>query len=175
MFVACAYSSTYVTTCNSIVFERFSVDTQKRIKTVGWTGIDGAMRFRWQRNRSSVGKAWEQCRWFSNNMNSSGVPRHIKFVSQLQRWRAERRPQIRSEITVDRYHNNINLAQCFLHTYHSSPSVKNNKNTRNENSQPSIFDELRGVSSGYETLCRITTTNCCFNKSYASLLRHLLN
>ena len=135
VFVACAYSSTYVTTCNSIVFERFTVDTRKRIKTVGWTGIDGAMRFRWQRNRIRVGKAWEQCSWFSNKMNGSGVPRHIKFLSQLQRWRAERRPRVRSEITVDRYHNNINLAQCFLHTYHSSPSVKNNKKTRNENSQ----------------------------------------
>ena len=124
VFVACACSSTYVTTCNTIVFERFSVDTRKRIKTVGGTGIDGAMRFRWQRNRISVGKAWEQGRWFSNNMNGSGLPRHIMFLSQRQRWRAERRPQVRSEITVDRYQNNIIQAQCFLHTYHSSPSVK---------------------------------------------------
>ena len=37
LFVACAYSSTYVTTCNSIVFELFSVDSRKCIKTVVWT------------------------------------------------------------------------------------------------------------------------------------------
>ena len=29
----------HVTTCNSIVFERFSVDSRKRIKTVLWTRI----------------------------------------------------------------------------------------------------------------------------------------
>ena len=34
------WSSTYVTTCNFIVFERFSVGSQKRIKTVVWTRID---------------------------------------------------------------------------------------------------------------------------------------
>ena len=31
---------TYVTTCNSIVFERFCVDSPKSIKTVAWTRID---------------------------------------------------------------------------------------------------------------------------------------
>ena len=31
---------TYVTVCNSIAFERFSVDSRKRIKTVVWTQID---------------------------------------------------------------------------------------------------------------------------------------
>lgn len=36
---ACAYSSISVTMC-SIVFELFSVDSPKRIKTVVWTGID---------------------------------------------------------------------------------------------------------------------------------------
>ena len=40
VFVAFAYSSTYVTKCNSIVFERFSVDSRKRVKTVVWTRID---------------------------------------------------------------------------------------------------------------------------------------
>ena len=40
VFVVCAWSSTYVTTCNFIVFERFSVGSQKRIKTVVWTRID---------------------------------------------------------------------------------------------------------------------------------------
>ena len=40
MFVACTYSSTYVTTCNSMVLERFSVDSRKRIKKVVWTRID---------------------------------------------------------------------------------------------------------------------------------------
>ena len=34
------YVLTYVTKCNSIVFERFSVDSRKRIKTVVWTRID---------------------------------------------------------------------------------------------------------------------------------------
>ena len=38
-----AKSSTYVTTCDSIVFERFSVDGRKRIKTVVWTRIDGCV------------------------------------------------------------------------------------------------------------------------------------
>ena len=37
VFVACAWSSTYVTTCNSIVF---NVDSRKRIKTVMSTRID---------------------------------------------------------------------------------------------------------------------------------------
>ena len=42
MFVARAQSLTYmyVTTCNDIVFERFSLGSQKRIKTVVWTRID---------------------------------------------------------------------------------------------------------------------------------------
>ena len=39
-FVACAWRSTYVTTKSSIVFERFSVDSRKRIKTVIWTRVD---------------------------------------------------------------------------------------------------------------------------------------
>ena len=30
----------YVATCNNIVFERFSLGSQKRIKTVVWTRID---------------------------------------------------------------------------------------------------------------------------------------
>ena len=40
VFVAFAYSSTYLTKCNSIVFERFSVESRKRIKAVVWTRID---------------------------------------------------------------------------------------------------------------------------------------
>ena len=42
MFVARAQSLTYmyVTTCNDIVFERFSLGSQKRIKTVVWRRID---------------------------------------------------------------------------------------------------------------------------------------
>ena len=32
-----------VTTCNSIVFNHFSVDSRKRIKTVVWTRIDGCV------------------------------------------------------------------------------------------------------------------------------------
>ena len=40
VFVACAWSSTYVTTCNSIAF---SVDIRKRIKTVVWSPIDGCL------------------------------------------------------------------------------------------------------------------------------------
>ena len=35
-----AWSSTYVTTCYSIVFERFSADCRNCIKTVLWTQID---------------------------------------------------------------------------------------------------------------------------------------
>jgi len=35
--------------------------------------------------------------------------------------------------------------QCFI----------NRGNTKKRNAQPSIFDELRGVSSGDETLCRM--------------------
>ena len=35
--------------------------------------------------------------------------------------------------------------QCFI----------NRGNTKKRNAQPSIFEELRGVSSGDETLCRI--------------------
>ena len=40
LFVACALSLTYVTTCNSMVLERYSVDSRRRIKTVVWTRID---------------------------------------------------------------------------------------------------------------------------------------
>ena len=40
MFVECAQSSIYVTTCDSTVFERFTVDSLKRIKTLVWTRID---------------------------------------------------------------------------------------------------------------------------------------
>ena len=32
-----------VTTCNSIVFKHFSVDSRKRIKMVVWTQIDGCV------------------------------------------------------------------------------------------------------------------------------------
>ena len=40
-FGTCAKSATYVTTCNSIVFQQFSVDTRKHIKTtLVWTRID---------------------------------------------------------------------------------------------------------------------------------------
>ena len=42
VFEACVYSSTCVTTRNSIVFERSSVDSRKRIKSVVWTRIDHA-------------------------------------------------------------------------------------------------------------------------------------
>ena len=40
VFAACAQSSTYVTTCNCIVFECFSVDRWKSIRPVVWTRID---------------------------------------------------------------------------------------------------------------------------------------
>ena len=42
MFVARAQSLTYmyVTTFSTVVFERFSLGSQKRIKTVVWTRID---------------------------------------------------------------------------------------------------------------------------------------
>ena len=40
MFAACAQSSTYVTTCNCILFECFSVDRWKSIRPVVWTRID---------------------------------------------------------------------------------------------------------------------------------------
>ena len=40
VFVACAESSAYIKTCNSIVFKRFSVENRKRIKTVVRTRID---------------------------------------------------------------------------------------------------------------------------------------
>ena len=55
VFVACTQSSTYVTTCNSIVFERFSADSQKRMKKVVWTPIhrcvfyDNENAFFWKR------------------------------------------------------------------------------------------------------------------------------
>lgn len=40
VFVACAESSTYVTTRSAIVFLRFCLDSRKRIKSVVWTRID---------------------------------------------------------------------------------------------------------------------------------------
>ena len=40
LFVACAESSTYVTTRDAIVFLRFCLDSRKRIKSVVWTRID---------------------------------------------------------------------------------------------------------------------------------------
>ena len=52
-----AKSSTYVTTCDSTVFERFCVDGRKRIKTVVWTRIDGCF---FDDNENEL--VWTECK-----------------------------------------------------------------------------------------------------------------
>ena len=73
VFVACAWSSADVTTCNFIVFERFSVGSQKRIKTVVWTRIDRRV-FLWQRK--------------THTFENVFVCRHGLSISTTLKWKA---------------------------------------------------------------------------------------
>ena len=67
------WSSTYVTTCNFIVVERFSVGSQKRIKTVVWTRIDRCV-FLWQRK--------------THTFKNVFVRRHGLSISTTLKWKA---------------------------------------------------------------------------------------
>ena len=90
VFVACAWSSTDVTTCNFIVFERFSVGSQKRIKTVVWTRIDRCV-FLWQRKT----RTWKRIcvpTWLKYLYNSqmesllAGLALYVFFTAGSRRY-----------------------------------------------------------------------------------------
>ena len=97
VFVACAWSSTYVPTKSWIVFERFSVDSRKRIKTVVWTRVDRCV-FHDERKRillkthycgeglSSEKKEKRNCFLVFTSFIKRAVKRfHVAVVQQLQR------------------------------------------------------------------------------------------
>ena len=65
--LACALSSTYVTTCNSIVFWRSSEDSRKRIKTEVWTRIDRCV-FEDNALAWTGPWRWTECIWRDSKM-----------------------------------------------------------------------------------------------------------